>query len=137
MNENARLADAEREKILMKILMLLRERNSNGFGSARGCYMEVALYLPAWQLSHAVLTPAYLPASVYLLGWRGKAKLERQAWIRRVLFIVPRYVKSPTEQYIRVRGGNDGSNDSSARSCAGNGCAARRRANKTRETRRA
>ena len=43
--------------------------------------MEVALYLPAWQLSHAVLTPAYLPASVYLLGWRGKAKLERQAWI--------------------------------------------------------
>ena len=31
MNENARLADAEREKILM----LLRERNSNGFGSAQ------------------------------------------------------------------------------------------------------
>ena len=43
---------------------------------------DVALYLPAWPLSHAVLTPAYLPASVYLLGWRGKAKLERQAWIR-------------------------------------------------------
>ena len=33
-------------------------------------------------LPHAVLTPAYLPASVYLLGWRGKAKLKRQAWIR-------------------------------------------------------